>query len=76
PEAKRTVGPYNMPVLMGDSFWGQADARMADGRLVLRWHPAAGRQIPDAVREAGREARRLARALRAGASFADRRSRD
>ncbi len=36
PAAKRRVGPYNMPVLNGGRFWGEADARWADGRLSAR----------------------------------------
>lgn len=70
PEALRKVGPYNMPVLVGGRFWGQADARTADGRLRLRWHPEEGRRVPEEVRRAGRDAVKLARAIRPGAASA------
>jgi hypothetical protein len=36
PAAKRRVGPYNMPILQGARFWGEADARWDDGRLTTR----------------------------------------
>lgn len=36
PAAKRRVGPYNMPILHGARFWGEADARWEDGRLATR----------------------------------------
>ncbi|MDA8199739.1 MAG: winged helix DNA-binding domain-containing protein [Thermaerobacter sp.] len=36
PAAKRRVGPYNMPVLQGTRFWGEADARWEEGRLTTR----------------------------------------
>ncbi len=36
PAAQRRVGPYNMPILWGTRFWGEADARWEDGRLATR----------------------------------------
>lgn len=64
PGERRRIGPYNMPVLWQGAFWGQADPQMVNGRLSVRWHPDTGRRVPDAVRAAGREASKLARAIR------------
>ncbi len=41
PARRRRVGPYNMPVLQGTRFWGEADARWEEGRLAARVVPAA-----------------------------------
>jgi uncharacterized protein YcaQ len=54
PAARRGVGPYGMPLMVGDELWGQADARFerASRRLVLR--PASPR--PDVRAAAYRRA--------------------
>lgn len=45
PASKRRVGPYNMPILNAGRFWGEADARWAEGRLLTRL--AAGAEPPE-----------------------------
>lgn len=65
PAARRQVGPYNMPVLYGDYFWGQADAAWKDGQFTAHLVPTlSGQNAPRAVAEAVERAALLCQALR------------
>jgi uncharacterized protein YcaQ len=65
PQRSRTGGAYNMPVLEGSRFWGEADARWTGDRLEVGLRPLeTGRLVPPAVEAAARHAARLALALR------------
>jgi len=67
PVARRSVGPYGMPLLVGDEIWGQADARLDRQQRQLWLMPAPPQPgvRPAAYRRAlVRAGRDLARTLR------------
>jgi len=67
PASRRRVGPYNMPVLWGTRFWGEADARWVGEGLTTRLlaaDPGGEERVPAAVGHAVRRAQNLARRLR------------
>lgn len=66
PAARRRVGPYGMPLLVGSAFWGQADARFdrPERRLSIVAAPAQPGVRPRPYRQAlERASRALARTL-------------
>lgn len=64
PAAKRRASAYNMPVLTGARFWGEADARWREGRFEAALRGADGQAVPLAVESAVARAARLAERLR------------
>lgn len=65
PAARRKVGAYNMPILYGDRFWGQADAAWKAGQFTADLMAGTpGRTVPRAVTEAVDRAGRLCGQLR------------
>ncbi len=70
PAERRTASAYNMPVLTGARFWGEADARWRDERLEVGLRAASDRAhaVPASVSRAVASAERLAQALRVPAA--------
>jgi uncharacterized protein YcaQ len=72
PHGARRVGAYNMPVLLGTRFWGEADARWDGGRLTLRLVPTAPSDaVPAAIKRAQGVADRLCGQIRGGGRSRD-----
>lgn len=53
PEARRTIGPYGMPLWTGDTLSGQVDAFFdrSSGRLTGRFYPPARTRVADRKRD-------------------------